>query len=50
MHEVNHSDAKSEEDQCRLESKSGFKELSDGKNFSYNMEQGPSLKKQAKKV
>jgi hypothetical protein len=40
----------SEEEQCRVESKVGFKELPDGKIFSYNMEQGRGLKKQAKKV
>jgi hypothetical protein len=38
------------ESECRLENKAGFKELPDGKNFSYNMEQGRGLKKKAKKV
>lgn len=50
MNQVIDSDTESEEDQCRLESKAGFKELPDGKNFSYSMEQGRGLKNQAKKV
>lgn len=44
------SDLESEEDQCRLESKAGFKELPDSKHFSYDMEEGSGLKKQAKRV
>jgi hypothetical protein len=44
------SDSETEEDECRLESKAGFKELPDGKNFLYNMDQGRGLKNQAKKV
>jgi len=50
LEEVTDSDSEIEEDECRLENKSGFKELPDGKNFLYNMNQGRGLKKQAKKV
>ena len=50
MDQVIDSDTESEEDQCRLESKAGFKKLPDGKNFSYNMQQGRGLKNQAKRV
>jgi len=52
MKEVSDSDTESEEDQCRIDqqNKAGFKELPDSKNFSYNMEQGRGLKKQAEKV
>ncbi len=50
VEEVTNSDSKAEEDESQVDCKAGFKELPDGKNFSYNMDQGPSLKKQAKKV
>jgi hypothetical protein len=52
MNEVTDSDSdlESEEDQCRLESKAGFKELPDSKNFSYDMKQGTGLKKQVNQV
>jgi hypothetical protein len=50
LEEVTDSDSETEEDQCRLESKASFKELPDGKNFLYNMDQGRGLKNQAKKV
>ena len=43
-------DSETEKDECRLESKAGFKELPDAKNFLYNMDQGRGLKNQAKKV
>jgi hypothetical protein len=50
LEEVTDSDSETEEDECRLESKAGFKELPDGKNFLYNMDQGRGLINQAKKV
>lgn len=50
LEEETDSDSESEEDECRLESKASFKELPDGKNFLYNMDQGRGLKNQAKKV
>jgi hypothetical protein len=44
------SDSEEEECEAVQQNKAGFKELPDGKNFSYNMEQGRGLKKQAKRV
>jgi len=43
---------KKSEDQCPIDeqNKAGFSELPDSENFSYNMEQGRGLKKQAQKV
>ena len=50
LEEVTDSDSETKEDECRLESKAGFKELPDGKNFLCNIDQGHGLKNQAKKV
>lgn len=50
LEEVTDSDSETEENECRLERKAGFKELPDGKTFLYNMDQGRGLKNQAKKV
>jgi hypothetical protein len=50
LEEVTDSDSESEENECRLKSKAGFKELPDGKIFVYDMDQGRGLIKQAKKV
>ena len=43
---------KKSEDQCPIDeqNKAGFSELPDSENFSYNMDQGRGLKKQAQKV
>src|SRR5687767_10720740 len=50
LEEVTDSDSETEENECRLKSKAGFKELPDGKIFVYDMDQGRGLIKQAKKV
>jgi len=50
MNQAIDSDTESKKDQRRLESKADFKELPDGKNFLYSLEQGRGLKNQAKKV
>jgi len=50
LEKVSDSDSETEEDECRLESKAGFNELPDSKNFLYDMDQGRGLKNQAKKV
>ena len=44
------SDSETEDDQCQLEEKAGFRELPNGKTFLYDMNNGTGLKKEAKKV
>ena len=43
-------ETESKEDQCDQQNKAGFKELPDGQNFVYDMNQGQGLIKQAEKV
>lgn len=50
LEEVTDSDSETEENECRVKSKAGFKELPDGKNFVYDLDQGSGLIKEAKKV
>lgn len=50
LEEVTDSDSETEENECRLKSKAGFKELPDGKSFVYDMDQGHGLIKKAEKV